>query len=110
MLSYLKHIIIAAACIIHSATAEGGQEVPLFNGKDFTGWEFHNEAEKDWWRIENGTLIGGSLTKHQTQTKFLHSTKIYKNFILKFKVKLVKASGKANSGVQIRSLVRIVVP
>ena len=92
---------LITTCLTASLSAQVGVEKKLFNGKDFTGWEFHNEAEKAWWRIENETIIGGSLTKHQNQTKFLHTSKLYKNFILKFKVKLVRKSGKANSGVQI---------
>jgi predicted Ser/Thr protein kinase len=42
--------------------AAGGRKgkqgwVPLFNGKDLTGWKTHPEAPGDW-RVENGILVG----------------------------------------------------
>ena len=90
-------------CQSTSLIAEVGKEVKLFDGKSFEGWEFFHESEKKWWRIENETIIGGNLQEYQKQTKFLHTKKSYQNFELKFEVKLIRQSGSANSGVQIRS-------
>lgn len=73
--------------------------VPLFDGKTFEGWE--GETSKVW-RIENGTIVGGSM-EGNPQNEFLASRKTYKNFILKFEYKLVGTEGFVNGGVQFRS-------
>ena len=39
-------------------TQSADKSVPLFNGKDFTGWE--GDTEKTW-KIEDGCIVGGSL-------------------------------------------------
>jgi formylglycine-generating enzyme required for sulfatase activity len=72
--------------------------VPLFNGKDLTGWEGLSGA----WRAHQGALYGKLPAKRKRHT-FLCSTKKYRDFELKFQVKL--KNGKGNSGVQIRSTV-----
>jgi hypothetical protein len=72
--------------------------VPLFNGKDLAGWEGLPGA----WRLDKGSLVG-SLPATRDRNTTLWSTKIYKDFELKFQVKLHKGTG--NSGVQIRSAV-----
>ena len=42
---------LITTCLTASLSAQVGVEKKLFNGKDFTGWEFHNEAEKAWLRM-----------------------------------------------------------
>jgi hypothetical protein len=53
---------------------------------------------KEYWKIEGDTVIGKT-TEKQTFNTFLCSKKIYADFELSFKVKLVNG----NSGIQIRS-------
>jgi putative membrane-bound dehydrogenase-like protein len=77
--------------------------VSLFDGKTLDGWEIRPGEEK-WWRVEDGTITGGSLDQNVTHNTFLASKKRYANFDLRFKVRLVKGSGFMNSGIQVRSV------
>jgi hypothetical protein len=83
------------------APAEGppptGQLTKLFDGKTFAGWE----GNLEWFRIEDGAIVGGSLAREIPRNEFLCTTKEYANFELRLKVKLV--ANKGNAGVQIRS-------
>jgi len=69
--------------------------VPLFNGKDLTGWE----GDAKLWVVEDGVLVGRS--PGIPYNDFLATTKTYGDFILRFQVRLV--GGEGNSGVQFRS-------
>lgn len=73
---------------------------PLFDGKTFKGWEGDTVNT---WRIENGTIAGGSTEKTVPHNNFLVTTRDYANFILKAKVKLTGTKGFINSGIQFRS-------
>ena len=73
---------------------------PLFDGKTFVGWE-GNITEV--WRIEEGALTAGSLTKKQEKNDFLATVKEYGDFDLSLKWKLEGTEGFVNGGVQFRS-------
>jgi len=96
---YLGLGIIGLALLVGAAVwaAEEKEEgfVPLFNGKDLTGWE----GDAKLWIVEGGVLIGRSAGIPYND--FLATTKTYGDFILRFQVKLVE--NKGNSGVQFRS-------
>jgi len=77
-----------------AAPAEEGF-VPLFNGKDLTGWE----GDTKLWLVENGMLVGRS--PGIKYNDFLATKKTYGDFILRFQIRLV--DGKGNTGVQFRS-------
>lgn len=85
-------------------TSAGGQfprqPVPLFDGRTFQGWE--GDTAKTW-RIQDETLVGGSLAEQVPRNDFLCTTRSYANFVLRLKFKLVGADGFINSGVQFRS-------
>ena len=72
--------------------------LPLFNGKDLSGWDGNLEV----WRVENG-VIAGSTDNHplQQNTFLIHKTP-YSNFLLKAEVRL----RNHNSGIQFRSTVQ----
>jgi len=71
--------------------------VPLFDGKTLDGWE----GNLDVFRVEDGAIVGGSLTKPVPRNEFLTTKKEYADFELRLRFKLL---GKgANAGVQIRS-------
>jgi 6-phosphogluconolactonase len=77
--------------------AEASTWRPLFDGKAFDGWE----GDLNWFRIEDGAIIAGSLEKAIPQNEFLASTQEFGDFELRFEAKLV---GQAtNAGVQFRS-------
>jgi hypothetical protein len=76
--------------------------VPLFDGRTFDGWDGDT---KDTWRIEDGCIVGGSLSKKIPRNQFLATKRSYANFILRLKFKLLGDAKKdfVNSGVQFRS-------
>jgi hypothetical protein len=75
-------------------------EKSLFDGRTFAGWT--GDTLKTW-RIENGSLVGGSLTDTVPHNEFISTMRPYKNFILKVKFKLVGSEGFINTGVQFNS-------
>ncbi|WP_193214868.1 PVC-type heme-binding CxxCH protein [Luteolibacter marinus] len=77
--------------------------VSLFDGKSLDGWQVLPGDEK-WWRVEDGTITGGSLETEVPHNTFLATAKRYANFELQLKVRLVNGSGFVNSGIQIRSI------
>jgi hypothetical protein len=72
----------------------------FFNGQDLTGWEGLGE----YWSVKGGAIVGASPHGARFNT-FLCSTRKYKDFELKFKVKLMGKGWPGNSGVNIRSAV-----
>jgi hypothetical protein len=75
--------------------------VSLFDGKTFSGWE--GDTIKTW-KIEEGTIAGGSLDETVPHNNFLCTRKVYSNFILKVKFKLTGHEGFINTGVQFHSV------
>jgi hypothetical protein len=73
---------------------------PIFDGRSFKGWE--GDTQKTW-RIEDGAIVGGSLTRTVPRNEFLATTRRYTNFVLRLRIKLTGTEGFVNSGIQIRS-------
>ena len=71
----------------------------LFDGKTFKGWQ----GNLDWFRIEDGAVVAGTLDKPIPRNEFLCTTRSYRDFELCLKVKLLGDQAKANAGIQIRS-------
>ena len=74
--------------------------VPLFDGKTFAGWE--GDTKKTW-RIEDGSIVGGSLGSEVPRNEFLCTTKTYGDFELRLRFKLLGDRKSANAGIQFRS-------
>jgi hypothetical protein len=77
------------------------KRVSLFDGRTFNGWE--GDTVKTW-KIENGTIAGGSLEETVPHNEFLCTKKPYSNFILNVKFKLTGNEGFINTGVQFHSV------
>ena len=73
--------------------------VQLFDGKSFQNWE----GNPVYFRIEDSTLVAGSLDKNIPQNEFLCTTKEFSDFELRLRFKLIGARDKANAGIQVRS-------
>jgi hypothetical protein len=73
---------------------------PLFDGRTFTGWEGETKTT---WRIQDGAIVGGSLSTQVPRNEFLTTTRSFGDFVLRAKFKLVGTEGFINGGVQIRS-------
>ena len=80
-----------------SALAQAPQQsgwVPLFNGKDLTGWK-KNGDEK--WVVEQGTILCESTAN---KYGYLTTEKTYRDFMLRLKF---KGEAVGNSGVFLHS-------
>jgi len=77
--------------------------VPLFNGEDLAGWE----GNLEYFRVENGVIIAGTLEKPIPRNEFLCTARDYSNFELRLQVKTttgdIKPYGYENGGIQFRS-------
>lgn len=69
----------------------------IFDGKTFNGWE----GNMEFFRIENGVIIAGSMDKEIPRNEFLCTQKRYSDFQLTLECKII---GKgSNAGIQFRS-------
>ncbi|HYF37152.1 MAG TPA: DUF1080 domain-containing protein [Prosthecobacter sp.] len=90
-------LALTVATISFSAFGqEGDGFVPLFNGKDLTGWEQHSGAAE--YRVEDGAVVGKTVPN--TGNSFLCTAKKYGDFILELEFKV---DPSMNSGIQFRS-------
>jgi hypothetical protein len=98
-------ILLVFTALAALAAAGGPQptpsgQTPLFDGRTFEGWE--GDIGRTW-RIEDGAVVGGSLTERVPRNDFLVTTRSFDNFVLRLKFKLEGTEGFINSGVQFRS-------
>jgi hypothetical protein len=96
----LSLALIVAAALAAGAQQGGARAVPLFDGRTFQGWE--GDTRKTW-RIEDGAIVGGSLTESVPRNEFLVTTRTYSDFVLRLKFRLQGTEGFINAGVQFRS-------
>ncbi|MGH9371295.1 MAG: 3-keto-disaccharide hydrolase [Vicinamibacterales bacterium] len=99
------HSLLCVSVILAGALASAGDQSPqgavaLFDGRTFTGWE--GDTAKTW-SIQDGAIVGGSLSEPVPRNDFLCTTRSYGNFVLRLKFKLVGTDGFINAGVQFRS-------
>lgn len=91
------NVILAAAlssALAGAQSATGAGWVPLFNGKDLTGWQ-KNGTEN--WTVQDGAILGESTTN---KYGYLTTDKTYRDFTLRLRFKPL---AKGNSGVFVRS-------
>ncbi len=69
----------------------------LFDGKTFDGWE----GNLDWFRIEEGAVVAGSLERRIPNNEFLATKDRFEDFELRLEFKVL--GDGVNAGVQIRS-------
>ena len=89
---------IAAAFAISLGRAETTADqalVPIFNGKDLTGWKA--PSPNPFWRVEDGVLVGQNNEK--LSGNYLWTEKSYDDFVLEFDVRW---TGEIDSGVEFR--------
>lgn len=103
MKNYLKTLLILAACsaapsLFAMSHANDGWK-PLFDGKTLRGWGVVQGFAN--YYVEDGAILGR--TAVNSPNTFLHTYEHYKDFELKFEVKV---DDGLNSGVQIRSHTR----
>ena len=81
----------------------GKKEIPLFNGKDLSGWTCHLEGGapmEGTWSVKNGILVCKG-----TPTGYLQTERSYKDFILRLQWRFAPGKEKGgNSGVLLRKV------
>jgi hypothetical protein len=92
-------VLILVSLMLSSSRATA-EPKPLFDGKTLAGWE--GETQKTW-RVEDGSIVGGSLDVTVPRNEFLCTLKSYGDFELKVKFKLLGDRKQANAGVQFRT-------
>jgi hypothetical protein len=90
---------VLVALILCAASTNVGEPKKLFDGKTLAGWE----GDLKTWRVEDGSIVGGSLDANVPRNEFLCTLKSYGDFELKVKFKLVGDKKTANAGVQFRT-------
>ncbi|HEV3260906.1 MAG TPA: DUF1080 domain-containing protein [Gemmataceae bacterium] len=91
----LLGLVCALALWVGDTARSADTKSEFFNGKNLDGWEGLNE----YWTVKDGAIVGTA--EELKFNTFLCSKKKYKDFELKFQVRL--KGGKGNSGVQVRS-------
>lgn len=94
-------VTLLAAVLVFSAAwpavGEDREGTRLFNGESFAGWQ----GNLDWFRIEDGVVVGGSLEKAIPRNEFLTTEKEYDDFELRLEFRVT--GDKTNAGIQVRS-------
>ncbi len=93
----LAYFLILLCLLPVLAACQKPSSVALFDGESFAGWEGDTV---DTWRIENGAIVGGTLTETVPHNMFLCTTDTYEDFVLTFQFKLEGTEGFVNAGVQ----------
>jgi hypothetical protein len=80
----MRTMLLALAVMLATAVgAENDGFVPLFNGKDLSGWKA--KADDPRWTISDGVLVGQNNEKMQGD--ILYTEKSYQNFIIETDVR-----------------------
>src|SRR5258708_2427383 len=95
----LTLVIGLAICPMRPAFTADDAKADFLGGKDLEGWE----GLKQHWSVKDGALVGTTYPDGNSFNTFLCSNKNYKDFELKFQVKLQGKGWPGNSGVQVRS-------
>lgn len=78
-------------------TPEESEFTSLFDGETLDGWK----GNMDFWSVDDGAIVGGSLTEMVKNNEFLRTKKEYSDFELRLQFKLL--GERTNGGVQIRT-------
>lgn len=93
----LRSCMTLSLVLTFAVSLSAADPVSLFDGKTLSGWE----GKEEWFRVEDGAIVAGSLEKAIPNNEFLCTKVEYGNFELTLEAKLV---GKGtNAGVQFRS-------
>jgi hypothetical protein len=101
----MRHLLLVLGIFCLLVPSSGGPllgddaKSTFFNGKDLEGWEGLSE----YWSVKEGALVGSTFPDGLKFNTFLCSKKKYKDFELKFQIKLTAKGWAGNSGVQVRS-------
>jgi len=86
---YASLLLLALGCSSGAGTAVDEGFVPLFNGKDFTGWARVNCAPETF-RVEDGIIISTG-----KPTGVMRTERMYENYVIELDWKHLKPRGNA---------------
>jgi hypothetical protein len=98
----LAGLVLAASGFAQNqvpALAETGFK-PMFNGTSLSGWD----GDPDFWRVENGEIIGETKADHQPKQNTFLIWRESKPGDFEFKMQYKLTGAQANSGLQYRSV------
>ena len=81
--SFLAITLFISLSAAFDGSADEPKFEPLFNGKDLTN--FKAEGSKEFWRVENGVLIGEN--DAAKKGNYLWTQKEYRDFVIEFDVR-----------------------
>lgn len=97
---YLDDISLKAVIKPTSPPLVAGAFVPLFNGKDLTGFS-QDGGKPGQWKVDEATLVGNAATSGTSDRTYLLTDRDYSDFVLRFEFQLDKGS---ESGVAVRAI------
>jgi hypothetical protein len=102
----LQTTLIFLALSVHAQPIPAIEETgfhPIFNGQNLKGWD----CDPDFWRVENGEIIGETTAAHQPKQNIFCIWRDGKpaDFELKLQYRMTGAN-TGNSGIQYRSIER----
>jgi len=100
MRSYFQSWVVFWALACGLLTAQGAP-ISLFNGRDLTGWTV---PDKESWRVEDGSIVAGSVQSAQAHYAYLVNGLEFENFELTLRYRL-DGTDHVNSGVYFRAQV-----
>ena len=85
-----------------AASAAAAEPQSLFDGKTLSGWE----GDEKTWRVEDGSIVGGTLDTVVPRNEFLCTTKTYGDFELRVKFKILGDKQQYHAGEDVLARVR----
>ena len=85
-----------------------GEPIPLFNGKDLSGWKLLNPDHKNGFKVVNGELVNDPVQKEGEHLHYgnIRTEAVFEDFNLKVEVNVPEGN---NSGVYLRGMYEIQV-
>jgi hypothetical protein len=88
------------------AKVKFGDPIPLFNGKDLTGWRLLESGAANGWSVQNGVLVNRPDKNSGKHYGNLRTDREFEDFNLKLEVNVPK---NGNSGVYLRGIYEVQV-
>lgn len=94
----LSMLALAAACSVTFAAQDETGFVPLFNGKDLSGWKLRNPNGHNSWSVQPGGVLKNTVNKGEHGTDLVTDKK-YWNFTVRYEY---MTPDNSNSGFYLR--------
>lgn len=84
------------------------KSTPIFDGKTLKGWKTVKPANKKYWSVKDGMIVGGDKVTKIPENTYLYTEDKFGDFEFRclFRLSGDPATGMINSGIQYRSLIQ----